>query len=1674
MSFIISAYTADAFKEYNLPSLNNSDYALDIRRGQLGLQSDLRIEMEVVDNIWTIKSSPDYSIYIDGQRYDDADLSNGLVLDLAARSGGSLSMIVSETGNAFHAFEKFRMTGSGEISFGRDASNDVSFDFKGVGGRHATITRSGRDAFITNYSRNGIYINSRRVDGTAELAFGDYINIIGLHMVYLGTLIAIDTGKAGVRIDETNLKRVRTGSGRSQRPEGSAEISPGKEVYRRAPRYLEGAENPGIDIEGPPALPEERAQSFMMAVGPSLTMALPMVLGCLLMIYASSAKTIESSGTTASLFMFSGLVMALSSAIVGSIWTIVNRRSQKKEQEELKALRLEKYGEYLIKKTEEIKNAYELTEAGLHENYPDAEKGLTYDGQPGELWSRNSSHRDFLVHRLGTGNIPFPMDIKIPPQKFSLNNDDLAERPALIKNNFSTLYDVPVTVDLSERRLIGIVGGEGRKDAASVAKALSAQIAANNCYTDVKLAYIYDGSSSDEGEWEFARWLPHVWSEDKKTRFVASNADETADVLYELGNVFRARAESRDSAPGGKLPKPYYVLFVSDASLIEGEMFSKYIYEEEKDLGLTTVFLAEQYEELPNMCEFIIENSARFSGYYETSTGSGHGTVVSFDSVDSARLEAFARRISRLRVLEAEAGGDIPSSLTFFEMMGIRRPEELPVRELWTKARIYDNIKGMLGQKAGGAPVWLDVHEKYHGPHGLVAGTTGSGKSETLQTYILSLAVNYSPDDVAFFIIDYKGGGMANLFDGLPHMAGQISNLSGNQVKRAMISIKSENRRRQRIFTDSGVNNINSYTKMYKSGEATVPVPHLFIIIDEFAELKREEPEFMRELISVAQVGRSLGVHLILATQKPSGTVDDNIWSNTRFRLCLRVQDRQDSMDMLHKPDAAYITQAGRCYLQVGSDELYELFQSGYSGAVYDADAFTGSADVARLITLTGRPELTGSTIKQRQKKNAELAWAEKLRDLLRGAAASVLSDREGGMMDDENSRLIVSAMYDAMAEQGIDYAPNKYNTARLMDLMSVCSELSEDGEEPEAAEILQCMQQSGRRMPQQKEHTELDAVKDYLARVSAEAGYAGNHQLWLPVLRDMIYLQEFEVFRAGSFSENGCWRPAGKELRLSAVVGQMDDPENQTQMPFTLDFAEDGNLAICGSIVSGKSTALQTITYSLIQNYSPESVNIYALDFSSRVMSAFEKAPHVGGVMYENDADKIAKFFNMIGNVLEERKRIFHGGNYKQYVRVNGVTIPAIFILIDNYGAFKQKTGEIYEEEIMRLAKEGISNGIYMIVTGGGFSSNEITARIGENFSTVLTLALKDKFEYGDLLHTMNVTTLPEQGIRGRGLAYYGTRLLEYQTALALEADNDYERIERIGEVCDSMSAAWTGRRARPVPVIPEKPVWSEFTQLDEYREVNASDGHLAIGYDHANATVYGIPLKDIFCYGVYGEMQTGKTNTMKACILSAMDKGSDVYVLDAADKPLGMFEGLEGVTYCSSEKEIFDCFSGLLPEFKRRRERKVALVSSGKEADEIFDVMSSEFRPIFIFIAELDQFSNMVYKSEFNMIAFLENVISRGQGNHIYFFADLSLKNKSVAAGRPLFDTFTGYRKGIHMGGKTISNNILNFEYINYSDANRADKAGTGTLPEAYGENATAKVVIPLVRKAGREEND
>ena len=311
---------------------------------------------------------------------------------------------------------------------------------------------------------------------------------------------------------------------------------------------------------------------------------------------------------------------------------------------------------------------------------------------------------------------------------------------------------------------------------------------------------------------------------------------------------------------------------------------------------------------------------------------------------------------------------------------------------------------------------------------------------------------------------------------------------------------------------------------------------------------------------------------------------------------------------------------------------------------------------------------------------------------------------------------------------------------------------------------------------------TQLDAMVEYLAKTAREHGYNHNFQLWMPLLP-----VSFPICRLAGYKDNlfdgSRWPKAVGEWTLEVPLGLCDDPVNQAQMPLTISFSENGHHAFCGMIVSGKSTLLQTMFYAMVHKYAPDYVNLYAIDFSSHMLSAFEHAPHVGGVIYEDDEEKMSKFFHMMEQMLEDRKNLFKGGNYSQYVRANGVTVPAVIVAIDNYASFREKTNNQYEDVVLHLAHDGVGYGIFLAVTAGGFGSSEIQTKVGDNIKTVVCLQMNDKFQYADAMRVPRVETLPEADIKGRGLARVGERILEFQTALSLEAEDDYQRLGRIEE---------------------------------------------------------------------------------------------------------------------------------------------------------------------------------------------------------------------------------------------------------------------------------------------------
>lgn len=1661
MSVLVAAYSKAIYKEFLLPNIKDTDYQILLDRDLFGIERSVTLSLEAIEGEWHIYQQPDYQMIKDehlffGDVLNDKDI---IILDLL--NGMRISLMIMKVPASLASAHKYIVDPKiSAIKIGTDRDNHILYDYMGLVSRHhAVIRRHGSEYILEDYSANGIFIGTSRMEKRHSLKFGDFINIFGLRIVFLGNMIAVYS-YGQLRIDETALRsysdllRIKT-------VDSMPAVEKEKKKFHRSPRSLPKLHDEEIEIEAPPIPRPFARRPILMTIGPSFTMAIPMIIGCLLAIYSTSA---ESAGA----FMYTGIITAVGSAVFGIMWALINLRYEKKNYKQEEEYRFQAYSDYLIELTEGIKKKYEENRQILQSLYPETSICADYTEQTMNLWNRNNSHSDFMFARLGIGEVPFQVSIKIPPKKFAVTKDELSERPSMIKKSYDWLKNVPVGVNFLEHRVMGIVGEKGTSKSMDVLRNIIVQLAATHCYTDLKMAFIYqDQVGAENRDWEFVKWLPHVWSEDKKNRYVASNRNEAGDVFYELAGQLRNRFESEDRKKDDSPVCPHYLLVVESPSVLEGSLIAKYVFDQSASVGLTTLMMADSFEELPNKCEHIIQFNAEFSGVYSI-RNSTWKLPVKFDDITAGHAELFARRISGIEVNEVETGGELPSSLDFFEMYGVSALEQFKVLERWRKNRTYDTMSVLVGQKTGGG-CYLDIHEKYHGPHGLIAGTTGSGKSETLQTYMLSLAVNYSPLDIAFFIIDFKGGGMANLFSSLPHTIGQISNLSGNQVRRAMISIKSENMRRQRIFGEFGVNHINGYTRLLKNGEAAVPVPHLFIIIDEFAELKREEPEFMRELISVAQVGRSLGVHLILATQKPSGTVDDNIWSNAKFRLCLRVQDRQDSNDMLHKPDAAYITQAGRCYMQVGNDEVFELFQSGWSGAAYRENTSVIKSELAKMYTLTGKAALVGSRTVMKEHLARRTNWLLSIAETVRSTALSCGFTLEDCQQDTEKMKLVLTKAFDVFPKIHIDYTDSSHNRKCLEGLVQAWNLV--ESPELNAKQIVEgIIRQApllGIRLPEMKEKTQLDAIVQYLDGLAKENGYTNHLQLWLPVLPETLYLSQLEGYDESSFAD-GIWPEAGKEWRLEAFIGLYDDPINQAQKPLILDFAGEGHHAVCGTVVSGKSTYLQTLVYSLLSSYSPTMLNVYLIDFSSHMLSAFEEAPHVGGAMYENDHDKLQKFFHMIGVILEERKQIFRGGNYSQYVQSHGVTIPALMIVIDNVAGFREKTGNAYEEILIQLSRDGAGYGIFLVLSSAGFGSTEIPNRVGDNIRRVVCLEMGDKFKYADAMHTMRIDVLPEPGIRGRGLADVAGNLLEFQTALAVKAEDDYQRSEKLREICACMCDTWKGKCARRIPEIPEKPTWNMMASLEEYHNLISGRKQLPLAYNKADASVCCVDLAHTYCFVIQGRSRSGKTNVLMNLVESAHDMGGEICIIDDKDKSLGPVAEGKDVTYITDAAGMYAYWTKLLPMFQQRNKRKSECVGNGAAEEEIFEIMHTEFDPIWIFISNISEFVQTVYQQNTEpevgaMSGFLENIAEKGSLHNIYFFGGLNPEDGSLLSGYKLYNCMVEYKTGLHLGGNVASQRIFDFSGIPFAEQTRVQKPGAGLMPSAE-PGEYIEVVIPL----------
>ena len=667
---------------------------------------------------------------------------------------------------------------------------------------------------------------------------------------------------------------------------------PGWINFVRPPRIVAGYEPGQVDFPAEPPKPNKRAF-------PLISLVVPLLFGGVMAFLMGNARYL--------LFMLMSPLMMVANMLT-------ERRSGGQQAKADAAT----YADRLQAAKDGLRVALTAEKQHLRGAAPDAVAAYLAAVVPSRrLWERRPGDQDFLTLRVGTTTLDS-----------AVRAGGLDERPQAC--------DVPVTVNLRQHRVLGVAG----PSTAAVDKLLSwlvVQLAAWHAPRDVQLSYL---SAKTDESWGWLVWLPQMRDDENAdaplARF-ACGEKAVADSVAWLQEVVKAR---QAVASSGASFTPHIVVIRGYRTLRLTLGLSQ-VLKDGPAVGVYAICSDEQERALPEECEAVFTLPLAESAV-GTLACQGHPVInnVLSEQVTPLWCDLVARELAPLHDIGTEEHSSaLPNASRLLDVLHLDGVTGETIAAGWQAGG--RSTKAVIGELADGV---FTVDIRADGPHGLVAGTTGSGKSELLQTLVASLSVANRPDEMNFVLIDYKGGAAFKDCARLPHTVGTVTDLDGHLTTRALESLAAELRRREHQLATLGAKDIEDY--LAAKTEADAPMPRLLIIIDEFAALVQELPDFVAGLIDIARRGRSLGVHLILATQRPAGVVNAEIKSNTNLRIALRVTDAADSADVIEAPDAAHISKStpGRAYARLGHSSLI-AFQSSRVGG-RPASAVTEAATV--------------------------------------------------------------------------------------------------------------------------------------------------------------------------------------------------------------------------------------------------------------------------------------------------------------------------------------------------------------------------------------------------------------------------------------------------------------------------------------------------------------------------------------------------------------------------------------------------------------------------------------------------------------------------------------------------------------------------------------------------------
>ena len=1148
-----------------------------------------------------------------------------------------------------------------------------------------------------------------------------------------------------------------------------------------------------IDVKAPPdAVVAQDASSILATV-------LPLTGSMGVMVFMA----ISNSNGNRTLFMGGGMVIAMLSMVGVNIY-----RQTRQHRESVKDQRRE-YLAYLSELRDSVRTVAGQQRRHAVHVLPEPE-ALPYFVQDGRrVWERSPGDDQVLV-RLGRSTQPLCVDL-VPEKLDALAKPDPVCLSAMSRFvvTHRDVDGLPLGTSLNYFSRVEVVGEVD--SARALTRSLLVHLLSMTPPSRLRVAVV--ASEEALGQWEWLKWAPHSWSDSVQddagpARMIATSWQDVAELLPE--DLAERGSFSYDATD---TPMPYIIVVVDGGYVPIGSPIAL----SGGVNGVTVIDLPEKWGALTSLSTLRlllhpVSSLTRATPMEVVRAGEDPALAVA-DMMDVATAQAVVRRLSSRFTTSGEASVNAPVGTTdpkrsadLLSLLDLGDVRDFDPDTDWRRRSGRERLRVPFAVTPEGAPVVLDIKESAEngmGPHGLLVGATGSGKSEVLRTLVLALALTHSPDQLNFVLVDFKGGATFAGMSELPHVSAMISNLESELglVDRMEEALRGEMTRRQEMLRDAGnYANVTDYEEARRAGKHDgEPLPALFVILDEFSELLSAKPDFIEVFVAIGRLGRSMQIHLLLSSQRLEEGRLHGLESHLSYRIGLRTFSAAESRIVLGVADAYDLPPyPGSGYLKSGTREMTRF----------------------RACYVAGQPP---------ERVNAALAPAPTGEPRERVVTPRVVP-------------FSARPVHDRTAPPPVEEDVDVVDVGDAVDARAAESEPSAP---PPAQDI---------------QYAEMTTMDIAVARMAGHGTPA--HQIWLPPLEvsetfDSLLGDLGVDPKLGLVSPS--WRARGD---LVVPMGITDVPLEQRREYYSVDLSgAGGHVAVIGGPLSGKSTALRSLVMGLALTRTPVEVQVYVIDLGGGTFSTMLDLPHLAGVATRDEPDVVARIMAEVSALLDDRERFFKANRIDsiqtyRHERAAGRLDDGygdVFLIIDGWSTLKTDFEDI-STRIMAIAPRALALGVHVVVATGRWTDMRMT--IKDMFATRIELRLGDP---ADSEINRKIAREVPTGRPGRGLDPGARHML-----LALprtDDDHDPATLARgANDACRAIAEAWTGPQGPKLRLLPTR------IDLATLQEQVPPGGAPVIGINEARLEPVRLDMSHDPHFIVLGDAKTGKSSFLRA----------------------------------------------------------------------------------------------------------------------------------------------------------------------------------------------------------------